>query len=59
MKTVCAWCNTVMENGALTEGNKVSHGICKACRGMVRKEMEDLNEKPALEPLDTYDLIEH
>ena len=59
MKTVCAWCDTVMENGALTEGDNVSHGICKDCKKMVKKEMEEIPEKPALIPLDTYDLIEH
>lgn len=30
MKTVCAWCNVVMKDGA----EPVSHGICATCEAM-------------------------
>jgi hypothetical protein len=30
VKTVCAWCKTIITEGVLVNGN-VSHGICVAC----------------------------
>ena len=59
MKTVCAWCNKVMKDGEPDPRGLVSHGVCEDCKEMVRKEMEDLHGKPALEPLDTYQLLKH
>jgi len=55
----CSWCKKYM--GQTEKGNwsQVTHTICKDCKEMVKKEMEDLHGKPALEPLDTYQLIEH
>jgi len=55
----CGWCGKHL--GTIDKGNpeKITHGICKDCKKMVKKEMEDLLGTPALEPLDTYQLIKH
>ena len=59
MIRICAWCKKYM--GQTDRGNwsKTTHTICPECKKMMQKDLEDLREKPALEPLDTYDLIEH
>lgn len=35
MKTICAWCKTVL-NDDNTDGGMISHGICTKCRDWVR-----------------------
>ena len=59
MKTVCAWCSKEKTTIEHHYKGLVTHTICEDCAEMVRKEMEDLYGKPALEPLDTYQLIKH
>lgn len=58
MTRICGWCGKFM--GVKIEGRPqdVTHGICKECQKMIRKEMEELTGKPRLELLDTYDLLE-
>ncbi len=35
MKTICAWCGTLLKHGEVPEasGAPISHGICQACAG--------------------------
>lgn len=55
----CAWCLKIMGTNDKGDPNKITHTICPDCKDMIRKERKELEEKPALIPLDTYDLIEH
>lgn len=59
MKRICAWC--LEDMGTKDEGDpdQITHSICPKCKDMIRKERKELEQKPALIPLDTYDLIEH
>ena len=38
MKTVCAWCLTVLEPG---DDQPISHGICKECLAIEVKRLHD------------------
>ena len=33
LRTVCGWCDEVMEEGPTDEKGRSSHGICPACVG--------------------------
>jgi len=55
----CSWCEKIMGTTKDGDPEKITHGICEDCKKMVKKEMEDLHGKPALEPLDTYQLLKH
>ena len=55
----CSWCEKYMGTKGDPADERITSTICPECKKMVKKEMEDLYGKPALEPLDTYHLIEH
>ena len=55
----CSWCEKVMGMKGDPADKRITSTICPKCKEMVKKETQDLTGKPALEPLDTYDLIEH
>ena len=40
MKRVCAWCNTVLQEGSTEEGT--THGMCDSCFEQVIEEEHDL-----------------
>jgi len=55
----CSWCEKVMGMKGDPADERITSTICPDCKEMVKKEMAEIPEKPALIPLDTYDLIEH
>jgi hypothetical protein len=54
----CGWCGKYMGTNDLGDPEDVTHGICQSCRDMVREEMKELNAEPALEPIDTLELLD-
>ena len=41
MRTICAWCQKVIRDGELIDG-QVSHGICTDCLRLIEKECESV-----------------
>lgn len=40
MKSICAWCQSDMEPGAVDDG-RISHGICPPCKVKFMAEMDE------------------
>lgn len=59
MKRICAWCGKDQGTNDIGNPEETTHGICKECQAMIREDMKNIPKEPALEPMDTYDLIEH
>lgn len=52
----CGWCGKDMGTNDKGKLDQITHGICPECKAMVRQELDEM-KKPALEPLDTLELI--
>jgi hypothetical protein len=42
MKTICAWCKGVVEDGPEEERDQVSHGMCRPCFKIEMKKLDEM-----------------
>jgi hypothetical protein len=45
MTVICAWCGCHMSGPASNDPDKVSHGICPACKAEAEKELEQIKKE--------------